>query len=264
MNTKRYYYISSGAFNAMYTLRVRGMTPSDHGGHYYDHYCRNLSRDPVIAEQKARDRIEAINKANAEPIAVFAGFEADELNERTKGGAKHVFDLQCAIDNRCSAIAHGNWPFEKFRGPIKDVPNWHLLNCFELFGKNKHEFLNPISRFMYEVLADRLIRAAEERYERLKEKEARQAAAVDVPITDERLPITGRIISFKYVETEYGMAHKMLIESTEGFRLYGAVPAALDGNVKENDCIEFMARVKRSSNDSKFGFYNRPTKAKVV
>jgi hypothetical protein len=99
---------------------------------------------------------------------------------------------------------------------------------------------------------------------RIGERAARDATRVDVPDTTERVTIEGTVLTLKTVETDFGSAVKMLIEHESGFKLYGTVPSDLLCEGLKGSVVSFVARIQRSKDDPKFGFFSRPTKGKVI
>jgi hypothetical protein len=55
----------------------------------------------------------------------------------------------------------------------------------------------------------------------------------------------------------------MLVQTADGWKAWGSVPSSLSG-VKVGQFVQFQARVERSRDDEKFGFFSRPTKARTV
>lgn len=97
----------------------------------------------------------------------------------------------------------------------------------------------------------------------LEAKRAAEAkAAAPVPQTDERIKVVGKVLSTRLDETPYGSVRKMLVQHESGYKVWGSVPSGLD--VSTGATIEFIAAVKRSNDDAKFGFFSRPTKASIV
>ena len=107
------------------------------------------------------------------------------------------------------------------------------------------------------------------------EREARRAALLEagVSVPEGRTTVTGVIVSIKAEETFYtysgGVTLKMLVETEEGFRLWGTMPRALEGNyntvsAEEGDTVTFTATLTASDDDPLFGFFKRPTKASIV
>lgn len=93
----------------------------------------------------------------------------------------------------------------------------------------------------------------------LEEERAREYAnAEEVP--EGRLEVSGEILALKTQDGYFGPEHKMLIKDKRGFKLWGTRPSSLYG-VERGDHVSFMATAERSSDDPKFGFYKRPTKA---
>lgn len=87
-------------------------------------------------------------------------------------------------------------------------------------------------------------------------------AAAPVPQTTERIKIVGVILSTKEQQSIYGNVTKMLVRHETGYKLWGTMPSGLSAD--KGDIVEFTARVERSPNDAKFGFFSRPAKASVI
>ena len=131
----------------------------------------------------------------------------------------------------------------------------------------------------YGALSDAQVALAFKLHTQVSERAAREAAAEPVPMTDDRITITGRVISTKVQDSMYGSTIKMLLVDDRGFKLYGTAPSKVldtcygeDGRwersfedvVKGGLRVSFSAKVERSRDDAKFGFYSRPTKVKVL
>ena len=114
-----------------------------------------------------------------------------------------------------------------------------------------------------------------ERQARQAAEEARKADAEDAPTG--RTTITGTVVSVKARDNGFQVVHKMTVVDDRGFKVWGSVPKALDGQTiwGENDVVEiprvapgeritFTATVEPSSDDKTFGFFKRPTKAEFV
>lgn len=99
---------------------------------------------------------------------------------------------------------------------------------------------------------------------------AEEAAALPVPATEERIAIEGEVLSTKEKEGYMpGMvAFKMLVKTAAGYKLWGSIPAVLlaEGPHEElrGKRVAFSAKVERSRDDEKFGFFSRPTKVRIV
>ena len=114
------------------------------------------------------------------------------------------------------------------------------------------------------------------------EREARQKAerdaAEDCP--DGRTMITGEVLMKRFYDNEYGGSLKMLVRDDRGFKVFGNVPSSLqcfnveckDGDetwteqrgVEKGDRVSFTATVSPKPDDTKFGYYKRPSKAACI
>ena len=77
-----------------------------------------------------------------------------------------------------------------------------------------------------------------------------------------KVKITGEILCFKNQESFYGYTLKMLVQDEKGYKVWGTVPKSLD-EARKGDIVEFNATLEPSNDDPKFGFFKRPSKAKV-
>lgn len=81
-----------------------------------------------------------------------------------------------------------------------------------------------------------------------------------VPLTDKRIRIEGEVTSLFYDE-EWGRSN-MIVKTIWGWVAKGTRPSGLE--VQKGDKVEFLATVKPSKNNEKFGYFSRPTQAKKV
>lgn len=97
----------------------------------------------------------------------------------------------------------------------------------------------------------------------LDELAAREAAKRPVPRG--RLEVDAEVLSNKWVENDYGGALKMLVAGT-GWKAWGTVSRSLDfdGRPARGHRIAFTATFEASDADESFGFFTRPTKARIV
>ena len=70
------------------------------------------------------------------------------------------------------------------------------------------------------------------------------------------------MISLKWQESLYGNVLKMLVKA-DGYKLWGSVPSAIADEVERGSVVEFAAKIQPSDDDKSFGFFSRPSKAKV-
>ncbi|UVK59081.1 hypothetical protein SEA_CEN1621_66 [Microbacterium phage Cen1621] len=91
---------------------------------------------------------------------------------------------------------------------------------------------------------------------------AREAAQRPVP-EGLKVEVEGILRSRKWVESDFGGSVKALIEG-EGWKVYGTLPRALD-EAEVGDRVAFTASsIEASVGDASFGFYKRPTKARII
>lgn len=95
------------------------------------------------------------------------------------------------------------------------------------------------------------------RAEQAAEREDENARWTDVPTG--RQQVTGRVLSTKWKDTQFGSTLKMMVRC-DGFDVWGSVPRELHGDIEAGDTVTFTARFEQS-NDKGFGFFTRPSKA---
>ena len=80
--------------------------------------------------------------------------------------------------------------------------------------------------------------------------------------------ISGKIVGVKFQDNIYGGSCKMTVVSDQGFKIFGTIPNSFLEMVEsmyelKDKNVSFSASIQRSENDSKFGFFKRPTQAKL-
>jgi hypothetical protein len=101
-----------------------------------------------------------------------------------------------------------------------------------------------------------------EHAERNAERERERANEVRVPCPVGRVTVVGVVVSVDTKDTDFGTRYVMTVRDDSGFTVWGSQPSALDPCV--GDRIEFTASVERSDRDECFGFYKRPSKARLL
>lgn len=155
--------------------------------------------------------------------------------------------------------------------------------CDQYYG-NKYREGKSLSDRQIEVLIkfnEYYKKNSKENIKRQKAFDEERAKAKEVPLTDERIEFVGEIVKVKWHESKSfdpyangpAVSEKMVFKSDDGYMLWGTFPQALwkliDSSGHEHEeakgkRISFFARVQRSENDSKFGFFKRPTKAELI
>jgi hypothetical protein len=85
------------------------------------------------------------------------------------------------------------------------------------------------------------------------------------PVPTGRIEIEAEVLSTKWVENDHGGSLKMLLAGA-GWKVWGTVPRSLDFNDRppRGHRIALTATIEVSADDEAFGFFSRPTKARIV
>jgi hypothetical protein len=79
------------------------------------------------------------------------------------------------------------------------------------------------------------------------------------------MTVVGRVVSIKRPHPqELGGRTRILIQHESGWKVFGSLPASLAEEGLVGSTVQLDAAVKASERDPKFGFFSRPTKARVV
>jgi len=122
------------------------------------------------------------------------------------------------------------------------------------------------------TLSEKQISAGADAIARHFDRKAARAAEQEAaePVVEGRIEITGEVLTTKYTDGYYGSTKKMLVRDDRGFKVWGTVPESLDRVdgilssetvLKAGQRVKFTAQVEASSDDPKFGFFKRPSKA---
>jgi hypothetical protein len=113
-------------------------------------------------------------------------------------------------------------------------------------------------------LLERIEKAPELAAEKAAAKALELANASPVPVVAGRVLVTGEVLTVRQQEGFYGVQIKMLVKASDGWKVWGTVPSALVDEVEKGSVVEFSAAIKPSDDDKYFGFFSRPSKAKVI
>lgn len=78
-----------------------------------------------------------------------------------------------------------------------------------------------------------------------------------------RVDVEGVVLTVKLQDGNYGATLKCLVLLDNGAKLWGTVPAALS-NLERGARVAFTATCERKAGEKSFGFYKRPTGARLV
>ena len=92
-----------------------------------------------------------------------------------------------------------------------------------------------------------------------------EAAAGPVP-AGHKVEVEGDIVSIKTQSNKWGETVKMLVKLNNGAKVWGTCPSTfLEADVSLGDRVKFVAgKIDASRDDASFGFFSRPTRAKIM
>lgn len=143
-------------------------------------------------------------------------------------------------------------------------------------GWSAQDFLTSLASKLvrYGYLTERQTEAVQKIMDRHADDQARRDAerAELEPIPQEmdgqRVELTGEVLATKYRDHAYGTTLKMLVRDDRGFKVWGTVPETIEGleytDPVKGRRIAFTGKVEISQDDPTFGFFSRPTKARLV
>lgn len=108
------------------------------------------------------------------------------------------------------------------------------------------------------TLLERITSRWEKEEEKRLAREAKRRKGVQCP--KGRIQLTGKVLSTKVTDTQFGPVTKMLLEEERGFRVWGTA----SGDAKRGDTVTFRGTVTPSVDDDLFGFFSRPYGLEVV
>jgi hypothetical protein len=156
------------------------------------------------------------------------------------------------------------------------LPEASKRNGFLLDLSRKLRQYGDLSEKQAEAARKSLARDVEWAAERAA-KEAAKRAAADArgpaqPVPAGRQTVSGEVVGFKEVEDRFAPYSrwggvptilKMVVLDDRGFKVYGTVPNSL-GSFDKGARLSFDAQLEQSRDDQFFGFFKRPTKARLL
>lgn len=115
-----------------------------------------------------------------------------------------------------------------------------------------------------------VLRLHKEGQEKLaKAQERQEKAAAMEPLKAGRYEVTGKVVSTKVYDNDFGVAYKMLVELPSGHRVFGTIPSSLleteQGWVSHDslrdETVTFTARFSPKPGSNDFATFSRPSKA---
>lgn len=118
-------------------------------------------------------------------------------------------------------------------------------------------------------LTEKQLAAAEKAAEQHRKQEEEKADLTPIFQAEgykegERMEFTGEVMAVKEKYNDYGQVFKMLVMDDRKFKVWGSVPTSILPKTEKGVRVNFVASLSISKDDSTFGFYSRPAKAKVL
>ncbi|UAJ16132.1 hypothetical protein SEA_TINYMINY_41 [Microbacterium phage TinyMiny] len=215
-------------------------------------WCHVRALAKANRERKANAKAQAARDARDARVAVLKATDADV-----------VAMLQKIYDDENEAYQTGDYSKVSKSEFLRDMAS----NLFNASGKD---------------LSENMLVALRKVVAREAEKAVAQAALP--ALVEGRREIAGKVVSTKTVESDYGTGYKMLVELSDGTRIFGSIPNNIWNEVEflgayrksawnETDGVmtklvgmelKFTATIEASKNDKSFGFFKRPAKAEIV
>lgn len=249
MNFQPAVYVSTGAKSGFYTLR--------RVNEFEDRFIRNLSTDPDKANEKIK-RWENLG------FRILNGADFD-LEDWTPFYNQNVAAIEYA--KLIQIVDFGDKLCGKYFGSLKNGQLKWIMDTGLLSDQNGTMRMRLLNRLEVAAIAiKQLIDSgileykdpSEERLERMAERKAQSE-----PVIEGRIQISGEVVSIKEQESIYGITTKMLVRDDRKFNVWGTVPSSIY-DVEVGQRVEFTATVEASTDDETFGFYKRPSKAKLM
>lgn len=193
------FYISTGAKNAMYTLRsvrrMHGMNPE----FMPDHYIRNLAADLEKAEQKAAEYVDAYRErvGETEGFSIILSFGADNAIYARRG------KLSVNDTRMIETIEAGISPFGKHAGEkIDDLPESYILFFADKYGHTEKPVMEVFAAACLGVALERgYIAKRDERRDEQRKKDLLSNFVGEIGV---RQTFEGVVESVFYKETFEG------------------------------------------------------------
>lgn len=232
----------------------------EHGGTC--HVCGVWANGTVVWYHEPSNTYIQTGETCAEKMD-YSADDAEEFN-LFRSSLTHAWKAQAGKNKAATTLTEAGleqcWViYSEKEYDIRKGYKWEECTMCDIVGKLvKYGHVSDKQTNFLRVLVNKI----ETRQERMEIWAAEAEAADPVPVTDKRILCEGTILSLKEQDTPYGWTTKMLVKATGGYKLWGTLPSDLAASV--GDQVAFMARVQVSDRDPKFGFYSRPTMARVT
>jgi uncharacterized protein (DUF3820 family) len=244
----RTYYISTGAKNAMYTLRLAIVG----NGHFIDNYVCNLAATEDKAIEKATDYVERLTArvASDESLVVILD-DCPEFIVDKRRGKLSIYDTR-----NIEEIENGTFPFGKHKGvKIVDAPDSYVLYFADQAISETNMVSNALIAACQGVALEKGLIAKREAVR--AERFATDSLSSFIGTIGERREFTGEIFTFINKEPSEFQAGYTLTK----IRIGNDIVSFFNNEMgKVGDTIAFKATVKQHNDYKgvKTTIVNRP------
>lgn len=138
-----------------------------------------------------------------------------------------------------------------------------------------HDILSKLNKYgsLSEKQVDAVLRGKQRDIERAarREEERKDEPEPSPVLEGKSVKVTGKILSVKWKESQFGGALKMLVLDDRGFKVWGTVPGSMqegdggtDDELRGHRCTFIAGQLEKSRDDETFGFFKRPRGGKVL
>lgn len=234
-----------------YTLKVLNKSSATVSARHFCHRCGGLGYFPT-KEHGACYECGGGRTSWLEPVKLYTLeriAKMDAANERRR--EKKAAEVKAKRD---AQIAKNLEAFPEFQ----TVLDYEGDNAFITDIRHK-AYAWDISEKQAAAVIDAVKRDNEKQAAKAEER------ANATPLTEGRQEFEGEVLTTKWQESDFGGCTKMLVKLDTGSKVWGTVPAAIDGRGDLKGCrVKFTGTLKVSDDDELFGFYSRPAKAEVI
>ena len=246
----------------------------EHGG--LCHVCgANFLDFAVFLHRPSGDLIRvgadcAAKISDGEPLAQFSIYRDKAAAARRR--ARGIKIGRERLEERCPAAAaildardeyEANTPRDRETGAPLDGSRWisetyEQATISDIVGRLYHKgSLSEAQWNFLDALCERQADHDRRAAERAAERESRPEIPSDV--LDGRVVVEGEIVALKEVETDFGLATRILVKTDAGWVVWGTRPSSID-DAERGDRVRFACRIA-AGDERGFGFFSRPTKA---
>jgi hypothetical protein len=181
-------------------------------------------------------------------------FKAKMIRSRAQAASKRL-----ALEASQAKFIADNHSFAEAYAELKANPEKHSCNSFANDVANKFMTYGSLSEKQVTSFVSSIARDL--KYLADKADEAKEAPAAEFKTG--KITLRGTIVSIKTDYGQWGACTKMLVKLDDGNKVWGSIPSDISYDAERGDTVAFVATVVKSDSDDHFGFFKRPTKARI-